>query len=103
MGENQKNLNNINFLLKFNHKVQLKLSKKSPVRQTPPTYQQNPQPTSVPVTVNVPVPQQCHTQYVHHSYPAVPTQNNYYHSYPTVTETLDSSDIAFLSEFTFSY
>merc|ERR1711862_354733 len=47
-------------------------------------YQQNPQPTSAPVTVNVPVPQQCHTQYVHHSYPAVPTQNNYYHSYPTV-------------------
>lgn len=92
----------------FSFKVQSQgatktIRKKSPVRQTPPTYQQNPQPTSVPVTVNVPVPQQCHTQYVHHSYPAVPTQNNYYHSYPTVTETLDSSDIAFLSEFTFSY
>merc|ERR1712124_69070 len=92
----------------FSFKVQSQgatktIRKKSPVRQTPPTYQQNPQPTSVPVTVNVPVPQQCHIQYVHHSYPAVPTQNNYYHSYPTVTETLDSSDIAFLSEFTFSY
>merc|ERR1711862_84391 len=27
--ENQKNLNNINFLLKFNHKVQLKLSERN--------------------------------------------------------------------------
>jgi len=93
----------------FSFKVQSQgatktIRKNSPVRRTPPTFQQQQQhETFVPVVVNVPVPQQCHTQYVHHSYnPNTLAQDSYYPYYPAPTETLDSSDIAFLSEFTFS-